>query len=847
VARGRDSPREATELSIVLSISVLTALVAGLLLLIGFAQPAAERLHLPYTVLLAIVGTAVASLASFLLYTPLTNVFNDIAEPLVKFPISASVFLVVFLPLLLFHAALTIDVRELVDDVAPILTLAVLAVFVSAGGIGLALSFFGGVPLAIALLLGSIVATTDPAAVVGIFRNLGVPSRLVRLVEGESLLNDAAAIVLFSTLVRVTSGEARPDLLQSAIHFGESFGGGLLLGFVGGRLFGALLPLLGGSKLAEVTFALALPYLVYLIGEDVFEVSGVVAVVGAGLTVGAIARTRLTPDNWDYLEQVWEQIGFWANSLIFIMASLLVPRLLTSVNIHDLWLLALVIVSAFAARAAVLFGVLPILEALKLSRPIEAAYKVAITWGGLRGAVTLALALAVTESARIDAAAQSLVAVLATGFVLFTLLVNGLTLQLVMRWLKLDRLSPINNALRSKVLALALAEVRSAVAQTSQNFELAPDVAEAVIADLTTSRTANELDHQARNISERDGIAVGLIALTNRERRIILTHHAQQSVSGVAIERLLRETDLLIDAAKTYGAPGYARVAVALLAYSPAFRFAHFFHRHLTIEYLLQQAISVRFEILLVREFALKELLRYNKQWLPPLLSESIARDLEQILTVRLEATTRAIEALKLQYPEYAAALERHFLMQTGLTMEMSLIRQLAKDGVIGGELHNALEREHAHERRKSSERMLLDLGLRTEDLIPRFDMFRGLESAEIKALARLFKSRLALPEEKIVRRGERGAQMFFISSGAVEVALPGRPVRLGRGDFFGEMALLSGLPRTADVVALGYCQLLVLGAADFQGFLAAYPQVKAHIDQAATNRTSMNEENAEI
>ncbi len=611
-----------------LSISVLTALVAGLLLLIGFVQPAADRLHLPYTVLLAIVGTAIASLASFLLYTPLTDAFNNIAEPLVKFPISASVFLVVFLPLLLFHAALTIDVRDFVDDVAPILTLAILAVLVSAVGIGLALSFIGDVPLRIALLLGSIVATTDPAAVVGIFRNLGVPSRLVRLVEGESLLNDAAAIVLFSTLLSVISGGVPPNVLQSAIHFGESFGGGLLLGFIGGRLFGALLPLLGGSKLAEVTVALALPYLVYLIGEDALEVSGVVAVVGAGLTVGAVARGRMKPDNWDYLEQVWEQIGFWANSLIFIMASLLVPRLLTAVTLHELWLLALVIASAFAARAAVLFGVLPVLGALKLSRPVEGAYKIAITWGGLRGAVTLALALAVTESPRIDAPTQSLVAVLATGFVLFTLLVNGLTLQPVMRWLKLDRLSPLNKALRSQVLALTLAEVRGTIAQTSKNFELAPDITDAVIADLTTRRTSDDLDRNAVDISEQDGIAIGLIALTNRERRIILSHHAQQSVSGTAIERLLRQADFLVDAAKTQGATGYTRVATLLLGYPSAFRFAHFFHRYFGFEYFLRQAISVRFETLLVRAFALKELLRFNRQWLPPLL-----RDLDRART----------------------------------------------------------------------------------------------------------------------------------------------------------------------------------------------------------------------
>ena len=91
-----------------------------------------------------------------------------------------------------------------------------------------------------------------------------------------------------------------------------AFGGGILLGFVGGRLYGAAIPLLGGSKPAEATLSLALPYVMYLAGEDVFDVSGVVAVVGAGLTAGAVARARLDPDNWRYLERLWEQMGFWA-------------------------------------------------------------------------------------------------------------------------------------------------------------------------------------------------------------------------------------------------------------------------------------------------------------------------------------------------------------------------------------------------------------------------------------------------------------------------------------------------------------------------------------------------------
>jgi monovalent cation:H+ antiporter, CPA1 family len=825
----------------VLSIGVLTALIAGLLVLISFAQPLAERLNLPYTVLLAVIGAALAGFASFLFYTPLIDTFDVIAQPLAQFPIDASVFLVVFLPLLLFHAALTIDVRELIEDAAPILTLAILAVFVAAAGIGLILFVAGGVPLTVALLLGSIVATTDPAAVVGIFRDLGVPLRLVRLVEGESLLNDAAAIVLFSVLLEIISEHVEPSIVASAFHVVTSFGGGLLLGVIAGRVFGSLVPFLGGAKLAEVTLALALPYLTYLAGEELFHVSGVVAVVGAGLTAGALGRSRLTPENWHYLEQVWEQIGFWAGSLIFIMASLLVPRLLLSADWRDLWLLCLVIVGALATRAAVLFGLLPVLSALKLSAPVDAAYKLAITWGGLRGAVTLALALAVTENPKIDTATQSLVAVLATGFVLFTLLVNGLTLRPFMRLLKLDRLSPLNQILRGKIVALALTDVRDAIIKTSREFELAPAIADAVAAKLDQRRDAESATPDD-TISGKDRITVGLISLINRERRIILDHHDQRSVSASAIERLLRNADMILDATKADGEAGYNRSTARLLSYSRAFRFAHVLHRRFAIDRLLQQEISLRFETLLVQGFALKELVRSNRRRLQPLLGEAAAQTLDGLLASRTTATARALEALRLQYPEHAAGLEQHFLDQVRVKLEVSLFRQLRDEGLLRGELSAALEREHTAERRHAGGLRPLDLGLRTEELIGRFEMFRGLGDAEIKALARLFRPRLALPEEKIIQRGERGSHVFFISSGAVEVVLPDESVRLGRGDFFGEMALLSGQPRTADVIAMGYCQLLVLSAADFRRFLATNPAAKAQIDTVTAARATMNE-----
>src|SRR5215472_5021091 len=822
--------------------------MAGFLVLASVVQPTAERLHLPYTVLLAVVGVAIGAVSSFLLYTPLTDVFDDIVRPVVDLPFNASIFLVVFLPILVFHASLTLDLREIAPDWAPILTLAIVAVFAAAAAIGFSLFLAAGVPLLAALLLGAIVATTDPAAVVAILRELGAPARLTRLLEGESLLNDAAAIVLFTVLVRVVTRGAQPDFAVGMARFAGAFLGGIVLGAAGGRLFGAILPFLGGSRLAEVTLSLALPYIVYLLAEQLFHVSGVVAVVSAGLTAGAVGRVRLAPDNWRYLERVWEQTGFWASSLIFVSASTLVPKLLMGVHLEDSWLLLVAVASALVSRMAVLFGLLPLLSAAHLSQQVSGAYKLAIAWGGLRGAVTLALALAVTENSQLDPAVRSAVAVLATGFVLFTLLVNGLTLRPVIRLLQLDRLSPLNLALRNKVLALSLTDVRDAVNETASHYAIPPATAHAAMGPL--DRRIDELASQPgleQAISDRDRIRIGLVALANRERRIILDHHAQRTVSSAAIERLLRNTNLILDAARVEGRIGYNRAARALLEFSRGLWIANLLHRVLRLARPLQREISVRFESLLIRRLALEELSRFVGTRLEAMLGERVAELLGEVIAARSDATTRALEALRLQYPDYAEALEERFLRQSGSRLLLSRYYDLYEEGLIGKEVFEDLERQHEAARLVMGELPPLDLGLRAEELVGQFEMFAGLGAAERKALARLFRSRLLVPEEVVIRKGERGNAMFMISSGAVEVVLPNDRVRLGSGDFFGEMALLSGRRRQADVVALGFCRVLVLSAADFQRFLRDYPRAKAEIDRIADERARANEEQVAV
>jgi CPA1 family monovalent cation:H+ antiporter len=250
---------------------------------------------------------------------------------------------------------------------------------------------------------------------------------------------------------------------------------------------------------------------------------------------------------------------------------------------------------------------------------------------------------------------------------------------------------------------------------------------------------------------------------------------------------------------------------------------------------------------LLIRRLALEELFRFVDSRLAALLGERVAELLGEVIAARSEATTRALDALRLQYPEYAEALEQRFLRQSGFRLALSRFHDLYDEGLIGKEVFEDLEREHAAVRSLTDELPPLDLGLRVDQLIGQFAMFAGLGAAELKALARLFRPRLLVPDEVVIRKGDRGNAMFMISSGAVEVVLPTGRVRLGSGDFFGEMALLSGRRRQADVVALGYCRVLVLTAADFRRFLRDFPHATAEIDRIAEERARANVEKVPV
>jgi monovalent cation:H+ antiporter, CPA1 family len=825
-----------------LDIAFVLTVVAALLVVVGLSQPLASYLKLPPPVLLGVIGVGLGGFPIVMSQLGWSIQTDPFAEMFAHLPFSSASFIYIFLPLLVFEAGIATDVRRMLQDAAPILLLAVVATLITTAVVALALWPIAGVPLVACLMLGAVVATTDPAAVIAIFRDIGAPARLTRLVEGEALLNDAAAIALFAVLLAMVGTGREPDIGAGLSEFFSSFIGGGVLGLLAGRLLLWVLRWARDDRLAEATLTVALAYGVFIAAERFFHVSGIVAVLGAGLAVSALGRSRIAPYNWSFLTDLWDQIAFWARSLIFILASILVPRLLGGVGVNAVALLAVLIMAAFAARILVLFALMQPLEFLKLSQPISVPYKLAIVWGGLRGALTLVLALAATENEALGPDTQRFIAVLATGFVLFTLFVNGTTLRSVIMLLGLNRLSPRNEVLRDRVLAIAYAEVADSVRQMAHYHGLPESAAEHVSEPYRAWMAAADAKDAAERLSEWDRLAIALVALANQERVLVLETRADRIASPATIQILLQNADTLVEGARTEGRLGYRRAAHTALSFPLSFRFAYFLYRHFAIQRFLADRLADRVELLLVTRLLVDRLLRFNSERLGALFTARLTEITAEIIDQRREEVGDALDALRRQYPEYLASLEARFLRQSALRQELGRYQALFEEGLIPQELYDDLRRNVATTH-VSEPRPHFEIGLDARRLIKRLDLLSDLEARQLERLAKLLRPRFTVPNERIIRAGDRGDAVYFIASGAVEVRLPGRRIRLGSGEFFGEMALLSGRPRLADVVALTYCRLLVLRKIDFERFLAANPDARSAINRIAEERLSANQQ----
>jgi CPA1 family monovalent cation:H+ antiporter len=595
---------------------------------------------------------------------------------------------------------------------------------------------------------------------------------------------------------------------------------------------------LPGYPLAQISITIALPYLGFIAAEQLAGASGVVAVVAAGLGVNFMAPGRMPPQTLVKLRDTWDLLAYWAGGLIFVLAALLIPKLLEDLRLFDLVLIGVTVMATLAARAVVLFGLLPLLTAARVSPKVDPPYRLAILWGGLRGAVTLALALAVTESFRIPPDIKRQVGMIATGYALFTLLVQGTTLRWVIARLGLDRLSPLDTALSDQVVAVALQTVREQVAETARDFGLSRDI----VRD-EAKRFAERLDRAVKraddgtDIPDRDRITLGLVALAGRERDLILEQFRDQVIPARLADRLLSDADRLIEATRSTGRSGYRAEARAALRGGRALKAAERLHNRLRISRPLARITSDRFERIVTVGLILPKLHEFINTRILRIHGRRVADLLHDLISRRQEDTQKELEGLRLQYPGYADDMERRLIRRTALQLEAREYELLTDDGLIGPELLRALMNQTEARRNRLSDRPKLDLSLQKTELARLFPLFQDMEDRALRDLSRRLRTVYAAPGDIVLRRDEMPRQVWFIASGAVETVTAGQKHRLGRGEMFGQLAILTRTRRRTQVTAITHCTFLALDEQRFLDLLRRSPKLHDAVLESAARR----------
>ena len=391
-----------TEIDIV-TIEEITIL---LLLVASAVAVVARRLRIPYTVGLLLVGLVLSLLSS------------------TRIQFSPQIILALLVPPLVFEAAFHLRLDDLRRDFWLILALAIPGVILTTFFVGIVVAWGTALAIQATLVLGALVSATDPVAVVALFRRLGVPRRLQVLLEGESLFNDGTAIVMFNLMVAIAL-EGRFDLATSVRDFITVSGGGVLIGIALGVLASQLIGRIQ-DPLVETTLTTVLAFGSYLVAEY-FHVSGVLAVVAAGITNGNTGPSGMSATTRLVVFNFWEYAAFIANSFVFLLLGLTFDLALMVANWQAiLW----TILAALVARIVSIYGL------SFWHREIPTNWKHLLFWGGLRGAITLALALILPQTGFLASVRGSLQA-MAFGLVLFTLLVQGASTDWLVKRLKL--------------------------------------------------------------------------------------------------------------------------------------------------------------------------------------------------------------------------------------------------------------------------------------------------------------------------------------------------------------------------------------------------------------------------
>ncbi len=812
-----------------------------LFLIIALVLGAATRYFLrktpvPYTVALLVIGLGLGLLERNQ-WLKGEGILGEIGAAIhMASQIDPHFILFVFLPTLIFEAAFAMDVHVFKRSITNVVLLAVPGLLIGTAILGGMSMFFPyNWDWTVALMFGALLSATDPVAVVALLKELGASKKLATLIEGESLLNDGTAIVIFMVFLSAVTASGQMGSVGSVFgDFSWVAFGGILLGLIIAAVTIWWLRHVFNDALVEITLTVAAAYLVFYVAESFLHVSGVLALVALGLLLAGVGRTRISPEVEGFLHQFWEMTAYLANTLIFILVGVVIAERAAVGTLQDWMILGILYIGIHVARAVVIALLYPILRKSGYGLPVKEA--IVVWWGGLRGAVGLALGLLVAQNTLIPEEIRGQILFHCAGIVTLTLLINGTTTRNLIKALGMQKVAAAKALMLDNAIKFIREDADKNYAVLRENKFLSGADWERVRGYMPRRKTPKEKG-EVTKVEEVD-------LATEARRRILEAqkrsywHQFEEGILGQgAVRRLSEAVNISLD----------HELDVELNDWKELEHFWQFpviltkLQRFPLIGKMVRKSLYDRlafgYDIARGYVVAVEEIAENIENIAH---DENVAIDLQVELHLNRGIALGAIKKLRETFPEIAVAIETKTAARLMLNHERNSIRKLQGSGVLNeveaSRLCGAVERRM---KKIFETPPAIDLP-EPRDMLREIQWLSGLGESILKKIWSISKEEIVAEGDELFKKHGLGESVLIIVRGTVRLSYEKDIADYaGTGATLGELALLSSESYSFDAVADSNVQLLKLPAEELKKIFAEHPEIHEKLWHAAGARAA--------
>lgn len=514
------------------SLILSTIFVGFFLTLTAIILTVTKKIKFPYTVALLIMGFTTQLIFRYLHLET-------------HFAVSSEIIYFILLPILLYESAFHINFHQFRLQFKSITFLATFGMLTATATVAALLSYFLGIGFWNGLLFGSLISATDPIAVLAIFKELGAPKRLALIAEGESMFNDATAVIVFRLLAGFVVAEkvfSGSEIVKGLVDFSYVFAGSLVFGFVLAYLTSLFIAKIKNDELVETTMTLALTLISFLVAEHYLHLSGVIATVAAGITMGNLGRTKISTPVIHFMEKFWEYLGFLAISLVFFFTAFDLDIELLIQHPQTTVYAVLAVLIARAVSVYLSFGITNTVSFFKNEPNVPFKWQHILNWGGLRGVIPLVLVYSLPDSYHYKE--QFLVFTLVTF--LFTLFINGLTIKKLLYMLGLHLPKKEEEIMQEEADIFSIQKARQKIASLPKD-EFSPTVIKDVMRKLyqEEKKHKQKLEELAVPKDFEQSLRLEVLLI---ERSALEKLFAEQHINEAVYYAFQAEIDMQLDA-----------------------------------------------------------------------------------------------------------------------------------------------------------------------------------------------------------------------------------------------------------------------------------------------------------